>query len=359
MAVAAGLDDRRVAAENIVQRGGGAGVELRVGRQEHQVGTAFLGLAHRHAAGNAGGLRFGGEGQHGGAVGAGRRHHERPPAEGGRHERLHGGAEGGGVDEEDGDGSQAPLPPSSSPEFLPDRVEAPGEGRGVVLAGGLALSVAAVVARGEVGKLAGQVRKEVAPRRGAESERLPGRATGTSFLRRAEERGQLLPAVGDAGNDGGREEADVEPGGGQATEGAEPRVRGGGAGLDAPDEPSFEGGERDVNLQRVPLGELDQEVGVAGDERRLGDDAEVEPAVREQRLEQPAGDPETAFGRLVGIGGGADDDGRAVDARGIEGAAENAGRVDLDEDAVFEGIALSPQSRPSVLSMVHRCVSLA
>ena len=177
----------------------------------------------------------------------------------------------------------------------------------------------------------------MAPRRGAESERLPGHATGTSFLRRAEERGQLRPAVGDAGNDGSHEKADIEPGGGQAAEGAEPGVRGGGAGLDAPDQPPLEGGERDVNAHGVPLGELDQEVDVPGDERRLGDDAEVEPAVREERLEQPAGDPEAALGRLVGIGGGADDDGRAVDARGIEGAAEDGGRIDLDEDPVFEG----------------------
>ena len=112
VAVAAGLDDRRVAAEDVVQRGGGAGVELRVGRQEHQVGAALLGLAHRHAAGDAGGLRLGREGQHRGAVGAGGRHRERPSAERGRHERLHGGAEGGGVDEEDGAG-HSPLPPSS------------------------------------------------------------------------------------------------------------------------------------------------------------------------------------------------------------------------------------------------------
>ena len=170
----------------------------------------------------------------------------------------------------------------------------------------------------------------------------------------------MFPAVGDAGNDGGHEEADVEPGGGQAAEGAKPCIRGGGAGLDAPDEPSLEGGQRDVNLQRVPLGELDQEVGVPGDERGLGDDAEVEPAVRDERLQQPAGDPEAAFGRLVGIGGGADDDGRAVDARGIERAAEDGGRVNLDEDPVFEGLVLTPGPlSPSVLAIVQRWVSRA
>ena len=129
------------------------------------------------------------------------------------------------------------------------------------------LSVAAGVARGEVGKLPGQVRKEVAPRRGAESERLPGHATGTSVLRRAEERGQLCPAVGDAGNDGSHEEADVEAGGGQAAERPESGMWGGGAGLDAPDQPPLERGERDMDAHRVTFGELHQEVDVPGDER--------------------------------------------------------------------------------------------
>jgi hypothetical protein len=89
----------------------------------------------------------------------------------------------------------------------------------------------------------------------------------------------------------------VEAGPGEPFEGAEPGVRGGGAGLDAPDQPPLEGGERDVDADGVPLGELDQEVGVPGDERRLGDDAEVEPAGSDSA---PARDPEAALGRLVG-----------------------------------------------------------
>ena len=67
------------------------------------------------------------------------------------------------------------------------------------------------------------------------------------------------------------------------------------------------GGEGDVDGDVVPLGRALEQIEVARDERRLGDDAEREPAAAEQDLEDLPGEPELPFGRLVGIGGGADD----------------------------------------------------
>jgi len=57
-----------------------------------------------------------------------------------------------------------------------------------------------------------------------------------------------------------------------------------------------------------------QHVGVASDERALRDDADVQGFAARQPLENPAREPEAPLGRLVWIGGGADDNrgGRTV-----------------------------------------------
>jgi hypothetical protein len=201
----------------------------------------------------------------------------------------------------------------------------------------VAVCVAAGVPRGELGKLAGEKRKEVAPRRGPESERLPGDTAGAGFLRRAKERGQLVPAIGDAGDDGSREQPDVEPRPGQARERAKPRVRGRGASLEPADQPAVERGEGDVDPHQVPFREPGEDVHVSRDERRLSDDAEMEPPERQQRLEQPAGDAIAPLRRLVGIGGGADDDGLVTDAFRVEGAREQGGALTLTRMSVSKG----------------------
>ena len=102
VAVAAGLDDRCVDPEHLVQRPRGTGVELRVGRQQHEIGAELERVAHRHALGEAGQPRLARERENGGALGAGRRHRDRPRAQRRRDDAFDRGAEGGRIDEEHG-----------------------------------------------------------------------------------------------------------------------------------------------------------------------------------------------------------------------------------------------------------------
>jgi len=102
--VAARLDDRRVDPEDLVQRAGGPGVERRVGWQEDQVGAQLAGLPHRHPPAHPRPPGLGGQRKDDGAIGSRRRHHDGAGAERGRGQLLHRGAEGWGIDEEDGAG---------------------------------------------------------------------------------------------------------------------------------------------------------------------------------------------------------------------------------------------------------------
>jgi len=102
VAITAGLDDRRVDPENLVQGAGGAGVEPGVGGQQHQIGAELFRLPHQHPAGDTRRPGLGRQREHDGPVGARGRHGQRAaPQRGGRHP-LDGGDEGWGVDEEDG-----------------------------------------------------------------------------------------------------------------------------------------------------------------------------------------------------------------------------------------------------------------
>ena len=102
VAIAAGLDDRRVDPENLVQGARGAGIEARVGRQQHQIGAEFFCLAHQHPAGYARRPSLGRQREHGGPIGARRRHGQRTAPQRRRCHPLDGGDEGWWVDEEDG-----------------------------------------------------------------------------------------------------------------------------------------------------------------------------------------------------------------------------------------------------------------
>ena len=102
VAIAAGLDDRSVDPENLVQGAGGAGVEAGVGRQQHQIRAELYSLSHQHPAGDARRPGLGRKGQHGGPIGARRGHRQGTAPQCGRHHPLYRGDEGGGVDEEDG-----------------------------------------------------------------------------------------------------------------------------------------------------------------------------------------------------------------------------------------------------------------
>lgn len=99
--VAARLDDRRVDPKDFMERAGGAGVEPRVGWQQHEIGAKLPRHPHQHAPRYPGGLSLRREGEDGGTVGARRRHRNRPAPERRSHQPLDRGAEGRGIDEQD------------------------------------------------------------------------------------------------------------------------------------------------------------------------------------------------------------------------------------------------------------------
>src|ERR1041385_8606663 len=109
-----------------------------------------------------------------------------------------------------------------------------------------------------------------------------------------------------------------------------------GAGLEAPEQGGIRRGDREVDAELVPLGELGEQVQVPGDQRRLGDQSEGQPTMLQQRLQEAAGEEEPPLRRLIGIGGGADEDRGAADAGRIEGAEEDLGGALLDEDIMLE-----------------------
>ena len=95
---------------------------------------------------------------------------------------------------------------------------------------------------------------------------------------------------------------------------------------------------------------------VAQDERRLGDHSEGEPAPAQQRLQHAPGQAEAPLRRLVGIGGGADDQRRAGQLGRKEGPLQHRGGGGLDENAALEsqagagragGQCVAPPVRPS------------
>ena len=102
MAVPAGLDDGSVYLENGAQRTRDARIQPGIGRQQHQVGAQLASPAHQHAPGDSRGLRFAGEREHGRTVCAGGCDGDRPAAQRRRHQLFDGGAEGRGIDEENG-----------------------------------------------------------------------------------------------------------------------------------------------------------------------------------------------------------------------------------------------------------------
>jgi hypothetical protein len=106
---AAGLDDRRVDPEDLVQGSGGSGIEPGVGWEQHQIGAELAGPAHQHPPRHPRRLRLGRERQDGGPVRPRRRHGDRPAPERRGDQPLHRGAEGGGVDENDGLHAGGPL----------------------------------------------------------------------------------------------------------------------------------------------------------------------------------------------------------------------------------------------------------
>lgn len=99
VAITAGLDDRRVDPENLVQGAGGAGVKAWVRGQQDQIGAELFRLPHQHPAGDTRRPGLGRQREHDGPVGARGGHGQRAAPQYGRRHPLDGGDEGWGVDE--------------------------------------------------------------------------------------------------------------------------------------------------------------------------------------------------------------------------------------------------------------------
>jgi hypothetical protein len=135
-----------------------------------------------------------------------------------------------------------------------------------------------LVVRDDPGKLAAEQGKEAGTRGGAEAERRPGYETRPGSLRRFHHCGKAGPPVGEAGQNGGEQDPRMDPRAGERRERTEPGMRQRGARLEPPEQHRIGRGERQADVQVVPVRELHQQVDVAGDERGLGGDADREPA---------------------------------------------------------------------------------
>ena len=300
VAPAARLDDRGVAPENGGQGTGSAGVELRVRREQHQVGAELAGPAHQHPPRDTRRLRFGGEREHRGAVGAGGRHGERAAPERRRRQPLDGGAKRRRIDEhnglhrsgrrqEAGMAGSVPLAADGEAEGLLEGAQAAGERRFVLPSGVVARAVALAIAGEQLGKFALQYREEPVARGGAQPERIAdseARAGGTPRLHQGGERG---PAVGDTREDRGDQQPGVDAAAGEPGKRADAGVGRGTPRLDPAQQGGIERGNGNVDRELVLPGQPGEQVEVAGDQRRLGDQPDGEAAVPQQRLEQPAG----------------------------------------------------------------------
>jgi hypothetical protein len=85
-------------------------------------------------------------------------------------------------------------------------------------------------------------------------------------------------------------------------------------------------------------GERLQDVEIAGDQRRLGDDLDRKAVIRGQHLQDPAGEPEPPLGRLIGVGGSADHQRLAGQASRVERSGQNVGHFGFDQDLFFESL---------------------
>jgi hypothetical protein len=132
---------------------------------------------------------------------------------------------------------------------------------------------------------------------------------------------------------------------GQLGERLEPLAGRGRPGLGQPSHGVVVGADRERQLDlRTPRG-VHQQVDVAQDHRRLGEDRERVSVLREH-LDQPSGQPVVALGRLVGVGVGAHRN-RLAGPGGIgQLAFQPLDGVHLDHDPALEVL---PRVQPQVL----------
>ncbi len=133
----------------------------------------------------------------------------------------------------------------------------------------------------------------------------------------AHQRVELRRGVGDARQNRHDVDADVDARLAQARDAAEPGDRSGRARLEAPRKLAVDGNQRHVDVNRRVAEDSLHDVDVARDERTLGDEADAEPRVLGEDLENRPGDFEAALGGLIRISRRADRDRLALDQGGV------------------------------------------
>src|SRR5688500_13881486 len=207
----------------------------------------------------------------------------------------------------------------------------------VVLAGTFTATVAGLVPLDQVGKFLAEEWKEAGPGGGAQPEWMTGRPARAGRLGRFHELSQLGPAVGDPGDDRRDQHAGVDAGGRQPGQGPDAGVGGWAPGLETAQQLDIHGDDGDADRESMTTGQGGEYIEVAGDQRRLGGDAQVQSLVVQQGLQQLPGEPELSFRRLIGIGGRSDDQRGAAEFAGIECSQQNIGCAVLDQNVLLEG----------------------
>jgi len=154
---------------------------------------------------------------------------------------------------------------------------------------------------------------------------------------------QLPLPVAHAGQDRRHQHRRPKAGLGQGADGGQPPAGRRGAGLGDAGELVFVGADRHRHADLGVLGGGGEQVEVAHDHGRLGQDRE-RVSVLGQHLDQAAGELVAALGRLVGIGVGAHRDRLAAPSRVVQLAGQPLDRVHLDHDPALEVLArVQPQ----------------
>ena len=170
------------------------------------------------------------------------------------------------------------------------------------------LRVTLAVARDQVRELFFEEGKEDGSGARLEKERIGEEILCSGVGGGLDQRFEVSGIIGDAGKDGSADDSGGDAREIQLTNGFEPQIGPRGPRFKNACQFGVDGGDCDVDEDAVMAPDLAEKLGVAHDQIRFGDNADLEAAVTSELLQDGARDFVAALGRLVGIGGGADGD---------------------------------------------------
>ena len=184
-----------------------------------------------------------------------------------------------------------------------------------------------------VGRVDREPFQEERPHLERQTQQHVARAACASIARRFEDRFHLV--VGETGDDGRHHHAYRHSCRAERAHRLQPLCRRGRARLHGAGEAAVERRDRERDRREPAPCHAREDVRIAGDQRRLGDDADG-MLVAVEHLEHAPCQRETAFGRLVGVGVRAHRDHPAFVAGTCQLALQLGGRIVLGEDAALE-----------------------